>query len=255
MQSRLLKPLSTHWIGTAGGDETVRLLFSENRVVVNYVSTTTEKAAGGPLPDETVVTCRLPQGTFQGSFKPKAWPQKVSLILKRTRSDANGYLLPKTEIGCVVDREWKGKGGNFSVFRLFPLDTPRFQSRTRYVGNSSDRELSSFTPKLEIRGGYVHFEARAHVNGIDRATDIAIVCDFSNGQAFGLVRGARWAKGIVRIPLHFLSDKKSAKPSCVVGVNGNFDFAPDSMASSPAFHFNVIEYSITCVLPQRAAFC
>ena len=162
---------------------------------------------------------------------------------------------PKPKSAASSTENGKAKAATFRFFVCFRsirrvFSRARVTLATRPTANSV-----LYTPKLEIRGGFAFFDARRYVDGIDRATDIAIVCDFSNGQAFGLVRGARWAKGIVRIPLHFLSDKKSAKPSCVVGVNGNFDFAPDSMASSPAFHFNVIEYSITCVLPQRAAFC
>lgn len=172
-------------------DEVVRLHFSDGKVVVNSISTTTEKEVGGLLPDEAFVICRLPQGTFQGSFKPKSWSTKTSITLTRTHIKISEDTWFKGEIGCIVSREWKGKGGNFSAFRLFSLDTPRFRARQNYIGKASNRDLSSFAPKITIRGGFAYFDARRYADGIDRAKDITVVCDLPNGQAFGLVHDAR----------------------------------------------------------------
>ncbi len=225
----------TRWIGTLGGTETIELRLKKGHVVANY--RIDEADPGGPIPEKTTIMCRLPQGVFSGSFLQKSWHTGVLVKLKRTSANFNSGLLPegeKGEIGCTVERYWRGRGSNVSSLRLLPLGTRVFRSRKSYSGQAMF-SYPSFAPKVTIRGATAWVDARPYADGIDTPKDIAILCNLPNGQACGLVRGARWAKSVVKIPLRVFSTRKTSKPFCIVSTNGNFDFAPDSMASSPAF--------------------
>ena len=234
-------PATFDWFGVWGG-ERVHLIFKPAPHLVYLSQYDNDGKPLADLPDYVDVTIRVPGALYGARFVPKKWGGRVELPLKEllfTRETPQLDTMNPGGPAALIVRQWKDEpGGNSSTFRLFrnPKALAPFRARGVYRARVSIPKIRQFAPALRVEGDKAVFDARRYDDQINAPTDVFVLLSLPQGHAFGFVPGARLGYQTLKISLFELDKTPSAKPSAIVGFNGDFDYNPKLMTCS-AFYF------------------
>ena len=240
------------WAGVWGDERVVvwekpapRLVYVATDAAIQNDELTPPAQRGKPakLPDHVEVTVRLASGFYGARFVQKHWITRVEVPLVRLKAAREAAELNQISPGnaptVLVTRVYTGPdgGGNISEFRLLPnpAKTPVFRAKEVWRGRAMGAQLGSLAPTILVRGGLATLDARRYNDGSTVPRALAVILDLPGGRAFGFVPAARLDR-VVNVPLFVLNGASKKAPFCTVGLNGNFDYSPDTMAGE-AFGF------------------